>query len=180
MKKHGCLSAILFVTLGSSGFANAAPLAVNDKTINQSMPIGNMLFGSILAADTAFFDIAFNKCDPKKMSKLVTDDMEFFHDKGGFIASSGPQFVDDYAKNCRSWKKPNAWRSRRELVRDSMTVYPVPNYGAIQDGYHLFFERKGGGQEKLVGRARFSQVWKWDAGKWKIARVLSYAHEAIE
>jgi len=180
MKISVIFNVALAVILSSVGHVNAAPPPIAIEKPSKSIPTDDKLFDSILAADTILFDLLFNQCDPQKMSQLVTEDMEFFHDKGGFTDSSGAQFVEGYAKNCKSRGKPDAWRSRRELVRDSMTVYPVPNYGAIQDGYHLFFERKGDGPEKLVGRARFSQVWKWESGKWRIARVLSYAHEAIK
>ena len=53
-------------------------------------------------------------------------------------------------------------------------------HGAMEAGDHLFYERKGGGPEKLAGKARFAMVWKWQDGQWKLSRVLSYAHGAAE
>lgn len=48
----------------------------------------------------------------------------------------------------------------------------------MEIGDHLFCERKGPvGEWKLVGRAGFSMVWVRGAdGKWRVSRVLSYAH----
>jgi hypothetical protein len=116
----------------------------------------------IAARDAEFFGLFFTGCDPVRARQLVTDDLEFYHDKGGLVAA-----------------KPDAWRSRRELVAGSMRVWPVPGFGAIEQGDHLFYERKGDGPEKLVGRASFTQVWRLEADGWRLARVLSYAHAPV-
>ena len=85
-----------------------------------------------------------------------------------------------YTKQCEAKKAPNAWRSRRELVADSLNVEPVPGFGAIEEGDHVFYERRGDGPEKLVGRAHFVQLWQLTASGWRLARVLSYSHRAID
>jgi uncharacterized protein DUF4440 len=108
----------------------------------------------------------------------LADDVEFYHDKGGFVFRNAEAMVADYAKQCAERAKPDAWRSRRELVVPSLIVDPVPGYGAMEAGDHLFYERKGDGPERLAGRASFSMVWKWDEGGWKLSRVLSFAHRA--
>lgn len=137
------------------------------------------LADQIQAADTALFHIAFDECDPAKLATMVTDDLEFVHDKGGFLFHDAKSFVADYAKDCEAKKAPDAWRSRRELVAGSMHVDPVPGYGAIEEGDHVFYERKGDGPEKLVGRAHFVQLWQQTPTGWKLARVFSYRHEAV-
>lgn len=118
------------------------------------------LDAQIAAADATLFHIAFEECDPAKLATLVTDDLEFVHDKGGFLFHDAKSFVADYAKSCEAKKAPDSWRSRRELVAGSMHVDPVPGYGAIEEGDHVFYERKGDGPEKLVGRAHFVQLWQ--------------------
>jgi hypothetical protein len=133
----------------------------------------------IAARDAEFFGLFFTGCDPVRARQLVTDDLEFYHDKGGLVARSGDAFIAEYAKSCTDKAKPDAWRSRRELVAGSMRVWPVPGFGAIEQGDHLFYERKGDGPEKLVGRASFTQVWRLEADGWRLARVLSYAHAPV-
>jgi hypothetical protein len=143
-----------------------------------AVPAQPELTGAIAARDAEFFDLFFQGCDPVRLRTMLADDVEMYHDKGGLVFTSADTMVAGYAKSCAERQKPDAWRSRRELVRASLHVDPVPGYGAIEAGEHLFYERQGNGPEKLAGRARFAQVWKLDGGQWKLARVLSFAHAA--
>ena len=123
-----------------------------------TLPTGPALADAIAASDRAVFGIMFDGCDPAALRSMITPDLEFYHDKGGLMAGADA-FVADYARGCEARKKPDAWRSRRELAAGTMQVWPVPGYGAIETGEHLFYERRGDGPEKLVGRARFAIVW---------------------
>jgi hypothetical protein len=142
------------------------------------MPEGAALRASIVSRDAELFELFFLGCDPKRLRPMLADDVEFYHDKGGFIFRNAEAMTADYAKNCAERAKPDAWRSRRELVASSLSVDPVPGYGAMEAGDHLFYERKGDGAERLVGQSRFAMVWKWEGGTWKLSRVLSYSHAA--
>src|SRR4249919_2177795 len=144
------------------------------------VPPQPQLTEQIAQADTALFTLYFAGCDAARMRSMVTPDVEFYHDKGGMIAHNADGFVADYMKECEAKKAPDAWRSRRELVRSSLAVDPVPGHGAIETGEHLFYERKGEGPEKLVGRARFAIVWKLDPDGWKMSRALSYSHAPVK
>ena len=141
-----------------------------------AIPEGEALTEAIRARDSEFFATVFEGCDPERLAAMLTPDFEMYHDKGGVVARSAETFVAQYAKDCEGRKAPGAWRSRRELVAASLNVHPVPGFGAIEDGEHLFYERKGSGPERLAGRARFTQVWALTADGWRLARVLSYAH----
>ena len=142
------------------------------------IPQGAALTAAIDEADKNFFELFFTGCDPAAARRMVTDDFEMYHDKGGLVASTGDAFIAEYADSCEKRKAPDAWRSRRELIRETLKVTPIPGYGAIEEGSHWFYERKGDGPEKKVGYSRFSQVWKLDNGTWKIARVISIDHRA--
>ncbi|WP_066799856.1 nuclear transport factor 2 family protein [Sphingomonas soli] len=133
----------------------------------------------ISAADAALFEIFFERCDPVRLASLVTPDFEMYHDRDGVVATNGAAFVAMYAKQCEAKKASDAWRSRRALLPETLRVEPVPGYGAIEEGEHLFYERKGDGPEKLVGKARFVQLWKKSPDDWRVARILSYAHQAL-
>lgn len=141
-----------------------------------TIPAQPALTEQIRERDAAFFALFFTGCDPERARGFVTDDLEFYHDKGGVVTRSGDAFIAAYAKDCAARKAPDAWRSRRELVPATLKVWPAPGYGAIEQGEHLFYERKGDGPEKLVGRALFTQVWQLTDSGWRLSRILSYDH----
>jgi len=87
-----------------------------------------------------------------------------YHDRGGVVAHSAEAFVVDYRKSCTEKLKPDAWRSRRELVAASLKVDPVPGFGAIKEGDHVFYARKGDGPEKKGGVGAFRTALGADAG----------------
>jgi len=158
----------------------AGPVAAQTAPAGPVLPQGEALTAAIKARDAEFFALFFTGCDPVRVAGMLTPDFEMFHDKGGFIADGAAGFVSDYAGSCEEKKKPDAWRSRRELLAASLKVEPIPGYGAFEEGDHLFYERKGDGPEKLVGKAHFVQVWRLAPDGWRLARVLSYSHEAVE
>ncbi|MDQ0248831.1 hypothetical protein J2W22_000878 [Sphingomonas kyeonggiensis] len=138
------------------------------------------LLAEVKAADSALFETFFERCEPTRMAAMVTPDLEMYHDKGGVVATSREGFVALYAKECERRKAPDSWRSRRALVPETLHVDPVPGYGAIEEGDHVFYERKGDGPEKLVGKAHFVHLWKKTPDGWQAARILSYAHRGVE
>lgn len=144
------------------------------------LPEGPALIEAVRARDAEFFELAFLGCDPERLRTMLTPDFEMYHDRDGVVATSAEAFVAGYDRSCHERQAPDAWRSRRELVAASLNVHPVPGYGAIEAGVHVFYERRGGGPEHLVGRARFTQIWALTADGWRLARVLSYAHEALD
>lgn len=157
----------------------AAALAL---LVPQSAPASSdsALLAEVKVADAALFDTFFERCDPARLASLVTPDFEMYHDKDGVVATNGSAFVALYTKQCEARKAPGAWRSRRALLPASLRVDPVPGYGAIEEGDHFFYERHGDGPEKLVGRAHFVQLWKKAPDGWRVARIFSYAHRAVD
>ena len=73
----------------------------------------------------------------------------------------------------------NPGNNKRNLVENSLQVYPLNNngklYGAIQKGKHTF-QQKLNGTFKTVGIADFTHLWILENKKWKLKRVLSYNH----
>jgi hypothetical protein len=168
---------ILFAALG---LAAAQPSAPPQEV---TVPAQPELTKQVAARDSELFELFFQgPCDSAKMRGLLVDDLEFYHDKAGFNARSADDFVAIFDKYCADRQKPAAWRSRREMVPGTLHVDPVPGYGAIQTGEHLFYEKEGAdGVEKLAGRARFAQLWVLgEDGAWRLSRVFSYAHGPAE
>ncbi|MDP3908454.1 nuclear transport factor 2 family protein [Novosphingobium sp.] len=136
-----------------------------------------VLTDQVAAADARFFAAFFDaRCNPAEVRAMIADDFEMYHDKGGVIATSADQFMALYASQCAERAKPDAWRSRRELVPGSLLVDPVPGFGAIEEGDHRFYERQGEGAETLAGSAHFAHLWEKTPQGWKLKRVLSYSH----
>jgi hypothetical protein len=160
-------------------FAAAAAQAGAPAAV--TLPELPVLAEQIAARDAEFFKIFFEGCDPARVRTMIADDIEMYHDKGGFVWRGADGMIAEYAKACEERRKPGAWRSRRELVRETLRVDPVPGHGAIEGGVHVFYERKGDGPERLAGRARFTQLWTLGAdGAWRLARIFSFAHEKAE
>jgi hypothetical protein len=160
-------------------FVLAALAAASPVTV----PPQPELTEQIAKADRELFDLFFvQPCHEPSFRLLLADDVEFYHDKDGFNVKSANDFMGAYRRNCTSRADPKTWRSRRELVASTLQVDPVPGYGAMEAGDHLFYERKGvDGAEKLAGRARFAMVWVLGAdGKWRLSRVLSFGHQAAK
>lgn len=144
-----------------------------------STPTDDALKASVMAADAKLFSIFFEECDPDGLRDMLTDDFEFFDDRGGLVATDAAGFIAQYAARCQGRSAPDAWRSRREALAQDLAVYPIDNYGAVETGQHVFYERQGNGPERRTGRARFTQMWKQEGASWKLARVFSYDHAAL-
>jgi hypothetical protein len=154
-----------------------AALIVPPSAAAQTAPSGRALKRQVLAQDAAFFKLLFEVCDPPGMTAMLAPDFEMYHDRGGVVAKRATDFISNYAKDCSSWSGPTAMRARRVLVAESVKVYPVPGYGAIEDGFHDFYSHQGSGSETKVGRGRFTQLWRNDSGEWRLVRVFSYDHQ---
>lgn len=158
----------------------AGPVAAQTAPAAPVLPKGETLTAAIRGRDAEFFEVFFTGCDPARVAGMLEPDFEMYHDRDGVVATSAAPLVEGCAQSCEERKKPDAWRSRRELVAGGLRVEPIPGYGAFEEGDHLFYERKGDGPEKLVGRAHFVQVWRLSPDGWRLARVFSYSHEAME
>ena len=125
------------------------------------VPENKALYDTIVRLDSLFFE-AYNTCKMGVMDVLIVEDVEFYHDKGGFTTSK-QQILDGVKNNVCN-------KSQRELLKGSIEVYPIPGYGAVQIGAHRFRNIV----EKSVGKyARFVHTWQWKDGKWQLKRVIS-------
>ena len=149
-----------------SGVALLAAVAMAASAATPEPPT---LQATIAALDTAVFD-AFNHCaDPAQLQAHAAHfapDVEFYHDTGGVTWTRDAMIANTAKYACGHYT--------RELVKDSMRVYPVNGFGAISQGMHRFCQVKG---KRCEGEADFVIVWHLrDDGEWEITRVLSYGH----
>ena len=134
------------------------------------------LVATLAERDQALFAAVFDHCDADAVRALVTDDMEFFHDKDGLSSTSGDAFAANIRGHCERLRTGQDFAARRELVPGSMRVFVLNNYGAMQMGEHRFFKVVPGKPDELVEQGKFIDLWKNDNGVWKLARVISYDH----
>lgn len=140
------------------------------------LPEGRALETAIAARSDAFFALYHDGCDPAQLRAMLMPTLEMYHDQNGVSATSAEGFVARYAQRCRSRGTPTAPRLRRQLVPGTRRIYPVPGYGAIEEGRHDYFGSLGGRPERKVTTARYLQLWAWSRDGWRLARVFSYDH----
>ncbi|HWS55536.1 MAG TPA: nuclear transport factor 2 family protein [Pyrinomonadaceae bacterium] len=128
----------------------------------------------IAALDAALF-AAYNACDIDKVGAFFTEDLEFYHEKGGVTLTRNAS-LDIMRKNLCGGDN----RVRRELVAASLEVRPISNYGAVQTGEHRFYLTQKGQPEKLDGIGKFVMLWQQKDGEWRISRVVSYGFRPPE
>jgi len=135
----------------------------------QPAPGVHPLYEQIATLDAKLFD-AFNARDLTTLKAMFSKNLEFYHDKNGEA---------DYDQNMDSFKRHFAspTKIRRELDDETLEVYPVKGFGAMEIGVHRFYSTERGQQEKLTATAKFVHVWKNSKGAWQIVRVVSYDHE---
>jgi ketosteroid isomerase-like protein len=125
------------------------------------------LFETIARMDTKIFD-AFNAHNVDSLMSLFTDDLEFYHDTGGLTDSR--QSAEGFKKMFAS--TPDI---RRDLVKSSLEVFPVKDYGAMEMGEHRFCHKENGKDD--CGTFKFAMVWRKTGESWKISRVMSWGHQ---
>jgi ketosteroid isomerase-like protein len=133
----------------------------------QSAVAPDALFKTIEALDARFF-AAYNRCDLPTISSLVSEDLEFYHDKTG-LARGRQSLVDGIKNNI-------CGKVSRELVPGTLQVYPIANYGAVEIGVHRF---RHPGRDDDVGEAQFITLWQKKDEGWQITRVISFDHHSL-
>ena len=121
----------------------------------------------IIRTDAAMF-AAFNAHNLDETMKWFAPELEFYHDHDG--ALSYAQVADGFGK---IFAQQNGMK--RELIADSVEVYPIKDYGAIEVGAHRFCHVENGGN--VCGVFKFVLIWRHRDAKWQVTRALSYDHK---
>lgn len=151
-KSHLLLISLLSVLSARSQTKKSAAYIPADKT----------LFEQIVAMDKLFFD-AYNTCDLKTQDSIYSEKIEFFHDKAGLITSKEEILKGTKANICG--------KVTRYLFPESVEVYLINDYGAVEIGRHRFYNNQEPDAKSIP--SKFIIVWKNETGKWKITKVIS-------
>ncbi|WP_276090495.1 nuclear transport factor 2 family protein [Pedobacter sp. JY14-1] len=128
----------------------------------------------VMKADSLFWS-GYNSCDLGLQERLIADDIEFYHDKGGVTMGKTAMLASIEKNLCgpdyRLRRVPLDSTVKIHLLKSADTVY-----GALITGEHVFYLKPSGKPERLDGHALFANLWLLKEGKWKMSRVLSYDH----
>ncbi len=128
-------------------------------------PDNQKLYDTIVKLDSIFFE-AYNTCslNLEKYGSFFSDNIEFYHDQGGLMTSKQDIIAATQKNICG--------KVTRELVKGSLEVYPIKDFGAIEIGLHKFHNnQEPAGRPSKAGR--FLIVWENRNSTWKIRRVVS-------
>jgi hypothetical protein len=124
------------------------------------------LYRELYNMDSLLF-AAFNTRDLASLRTYFATDLELYQDNVG---------VRNYEQAMEAFKGlfSRDYVLTRELVKGSMEVYPIKDFGAIQTGLHTFSHVENGKLEK--GTFKFMHVWQQTKEGWKIKRLITYDH----
>lgn len=132
----------------------------------QNPPVDPDLYNIIARQDSLLFE-AFNSRDLEGMKMYFDESLEVYQDNTGVrnfaetIDAFAGLFEMDYILH-------------RELLKGSLEVFPIKDFGAIETGSHTFCHMENGQPD--CGIFRFMHIWKLTEGKWKISRLITYGH----
>ena len=131
-------------------------------------PVSQELYAEIAHMDSVMFN-AFNAYDIDKLKMCFSNDLEFYHDKGGLAdyKQTMINFITLFDNN-------KTTGLRRELVKGSLEVYPIKDYGAVEVCNHQFCHVEN--DKNDCGTFKNVMIWQKKEGQWKVTRVISYDH----
>jgi len=151
---------VLFLTIVQSGFAK--------KLIKTELnnPADSVLYQTILLHDSLLFE-AFNTREFQKFQSYFSPDLEIYQDNTGVrnFQLSMEAFYGLFTGN---------YILTRKLIKETLEVYPIKDFGAIETGQHTFCHDENGKPD--CGTFRFVHIWKNENGIWKITRIITYGH----
>jgi hypothetical protein len=136
------------------------------QTEKKALVIEKQLFEKVAKLDSSLF-AAYNSKNLDLMKTYFTKDLEWYQDNGGLI---------DFEKVFENFNSifNRDYDLKRNLIKESLEVHPIEDYGAIEIGKHQFKHIENGKLE--IGTFKFLMIWKNDNGNWKISRIVSYDH----
>ena len=137
------------------------------------------LYKILKEKDSLMFELSYNQLDTSILEELATDDIEFYHDKGGATYTK-----EGFINGMKSLGNLS-YKARRELVKGSTEVFPMHKngelYAAILKGEHNFYAKEPNDKpEYLTSSAKYTILWILIEGEWKMSRIYSYNHQPLQ
>lgn len=125
-------------------------------------PESQELYNTIVHMDSVYFN-AYNTCDMDKQAAIYADSIEFYHDGSGLETSKKTLLA--------AIKENICGKVTRVLVKGSIEVYQIPNFGAVEIGLHRFINHAE--NNKVSRPDKFIVIWWHNNDQWQITRVIS-------
>ena len=162
--KHFKIQILCFLTVITfTSACSTIKITVGERS--NYKPDDQELYNTIVSLDSSFFE-AYNTCNLNldKYGAFFSENIEFYHDQGG-LTTSKQEIIDATERNI-------CGKVTRELVKCSIEVYPIKNFGAVEIGLHKFHNNtEKAGTPSEIGR--FIIIWQNINNEWKITRVVS-------
>jgi hypothetical protein len=141
-------------------------LATKPAGVDEITQVDTSLFNTIYLQDSLLF-AAFNTRDFEKFESFFSSDLEIYQDNTG---------VRDYNHSMEAFRGlfQGDYILTRQLIRESLEVYPIKDFGAIETGQHSFCHDETGKPD--CGTFKFVHIWKNQGESWKITRIITYNH----
>lgn len=158
MKKNTSLTVLaLLISLFTSISASAQS---QDTYVYK--PESQELYNTIAHMDSVYFN-AYNTCDMDKQAAIYADSIEFYHDGSGLETSKKALLA--------AIKENICGKVTRVLVKGSIEVYQIPDFGAVEIGLHRFINHA---ENNHISRPdKFIIIWRHNNHQWQITRVIS-------
>ena len=150
------IAMVLAIGLSMSSFRTV------DGHVLGELQVEPTLYDAIVEMDSIYFT-AYNTCDMEKQAEIYSDDLEFYHDKGG-LSTSKEDLLESLKNNI-------CGKVTRELVAGSIEVYPIAGFGAVEIGMHKFHNNQE--PDAISKPSKFITIWKQEGDSWLITRVIS-------
>lgn len=126
-------------------------------------PTNSALYDTIIALDELFWK-AYNKGDIDVIEDMMSENHEFYHDRGGVVKTK--------EKNIEAFRE--FFRERDSIkgatLANHTEVYEIPGFGALQVGYQQFFNSRN---PEGTPASRVITLWKDTDSGWKQEYVFS-------
>ncbi len=158
------ISCTLFLVLTSCNTIKNAETSPIKKVY---IPADKPLYETIIKKDSILFE-AFNTRDITALKSYFTDNLEVYQDNTGLrnYEETVQAFTELFKMDYVLTRKP---------ILESIEVYPVRNFGAIETGQHTFCHTENGKLE--CATFKFVHIWETKNGQWKVAKIITYDHK---
>ena len=148
----------------------AEKIQTSQITIPPYHPTNQALYDTIMTLDNEMWK-AYNSGDLAAFEKMITENHEFYHDRGGLTKSK-----EENVKLIKEEFNGRPGKIKGGSLDGHYEVYEIPGYGALQVGYQQFFTEDF---PEGTSPSRTITLWKETEDGWKQEYVFSmHAHPA--